>query len=266
MDRSVLTPYRPVAQRHGTANWREDANVESSGSTLLELGSTQRAGAAAGALNDEVGDELGAELEQLAHTVVNVLHTITSAADLANLLIARGEAVKASGALTCIETECIRAARVLREASEFMTFAIHPGLGAVDIVALVNACAEAFDGRVEAVPDPALPAITGDVHGLRRAFMEILCNAFEFGASRVAVTLTATAEGNVRIEFHDDGRGVTTPASRLFELFYTTRPDEHSGLGLALAKRVVVAHGGFIGLGGAEGGASIVIELPLRGT
>ena len=71
-------------------------------------------------------------------------------------------------------------------------------------------------------------------------------------------------EGRVILEVSDDGPGVPPEiAPRIFDPLVTGRVGG-SGLGLALAKRIVAAHGGSIALAASDGGkgATFRIELP----
>jgi signal transduction histidine kinase len=63
--------------------------------------------------------------------------------------------------------------------------------------------------------------------------------------------------------FRDNGPGLTADQrERIFEPFYTTKT-KGTGLGMAIAKRIVQSHGGRIEAGDAPGrGAQIIVTLP----
>jgi PAS domain S-box-containing protein len=69
----------------------------------------------------------------------------------------------------------------------------------------------------------------------------------------------------LRIAVHDNGPGLNAEQARkIFEPFYTTKP-KGTGLGMALARRIVEAHGGQIAVGQSDRpGAEIVLTLPWR--
>jgi PAS domain S-box-containing protein len=76
----------------------------------------------------------------------------------------------------------------------------------------------------------------------------------------------ARAGRTARITVADSGPGIAdTACARVFEPFYTTRP-EGTGMGLAICRTIVEAHGGHIDVQcrGELGGAAFEISLPLE--
>ena len=66
----------------------------------------------------------------------------------------------------------------------------------------------------------------------------------------------------VFLEVSDTGHGIPADiVPRIFEPFYTTK-HQGTGLGMAIAKRIVEAHGGEIHVGPAGPGAEMVLLLP----
>jgi signal transduction histidine kinase len=64
------------------------------------------------------------------------------------------------------------------------------------------------------------------------------------------------------VSFHDQGPGLTEEQERrIFEPFYTTKT-KGTGLGMAIAQRIVSAHGGSITAAGGPKGATIEVTLP----
>jgi signal transduction histidine kinase len=66
----------------------------------------------------------------------------------------------------------------------------------------------------------------------------------------------------VRLTFHDNGPGLTSEQKqRIFEPFFTTKT-KGTGLGMAIARRIMDAHGGRIEVGSDNAcGAQIVVTL-----
>jgi signal transduction histidine kinase len=67
----------------------------------------------------------------------------------------------------------------------------------------------------------------------------------------------------LRVSVTDNGPGLNAEQrTRIFDPFFTTKT-KGTGLGMAIAKRIVEAHGGVIAVGSSPAsGAEILIDLP----
>jgi signal transduction histidine kinase len=105
-----------------------------------------------------------------------------------------------------------------------------------------------------------LPEVDGDARQLRRLLQNLVGNAVKFrGDAPPRVELFAEdADGEWLVTVRDNGVGVDlADAGRIFGMFSRVRPDTHgTGIGLAVCRRVVEAHGGRIWVEPAEGGGS----------
>ncbi|MFN3596218.1 MAG: sensor histidine kinase [Rubricoccaceae bacterium] len=120
-----------------------------------------------------------------------------------------------------------------------------------------EAAGAALDARI---PDD-LPEVDRHPVALEGVVQNLVANALEAGARRVRV-LAGAHEGGLGLEVHDDGPGLPPDAARLFEPFYTTRPDG-LGLGLALALETARHHGGTLQAHDSPlGGACFRLTLP----
>ncbi|MEZ5874322.1 MAG: sensor histidine kinase [Hyphomicrobiales bacterium] len=126
--------------------------------------------------------------------------------------------------------------------------------------------------------------VMGHDSRLSQVIINLLENASSFSPPESSVSVLARRVGNeVRIAVEDEGPGIPQEnLERIFERFYTDRPQENfgqnSGLGLNISRQIVVAHGGRLyaenrpprspgrGKGDAasatSGGARFVICLP----
>ena len=111
------------------------------------------------------------------------------------------------------------------------------------------------------MPLPTL-AVDGDL--VCQVLVGLLSNAAQASAPGGAVTVRAAAVGDgVELSVSDEGPGIAPELrDRVFEPFFTTRADG-TGLGLAVARQIVEAHGGHIDVGErAGGGARFTLRLP----
>ena len=107
-----------------------------------------------------------------------------------------------------------------------------------------------------------------DRQSVGQVFRNVLENALSACPDPVEVrTQWSEAESNGRpallISLRDNGPGLTPEVRRkIFDPFFTTKT-QGTGLGMAIAKRIVEAHGGQLEVGPDAGrGAEILIRLP----
>jgi signal transduction histidine kinase len=117
--------------------------------------------------------------------------------------------------------------------------------------------------------EPHSLVVAADERAVRQVLVNLLSNASKYGPAGECITLRAErTEGAVRIAVEDRGPGI--PAAQragLFERFYRLRPGAEEpgiGLGLAIAKGIVEAHGGVIGVESGPGeGTRVWFTLPV---
>ena len=121
-----------------------------------------------------------------------------------------------------------------------------------------------------AVPD-GLPAVYADRERLHQVLFNLLDNAVRFTPSGGRVTVSAERhDGSVDVHVADTGPGIPPEhLPRLFERFYRADParsqkEGGTGIGLAIARSVVEAHGGRIWADSRQGEGSVfTFELPV---
>jgi signal transduction histidine kinase len=126
-----------------------------------------------------------------------------------------------------------------------------------DVAADLGAVLEAAGATLDV---GELPEVDGDARQLRRVLQNLVGNAVKFHADRtprVEVSALRGSEGWV-VTVRDNGCGVDPEhAGRIFAMFSRLNGDtEGTGIGLAVCRRVVEAHGGRIWVEPAEGGGS----------
>ena len=121
-----------------------------------------------------------------------------------------------------------------------------------------------------AIP-PDLPPVRADLQSLTRVLWHLLDNAVKFSPSGSTVEITAEQRrAGVRIAVHDYGVGIPPDQlDRIFQVFYqvdgsSTRKAGGLGLGLALVKWLVEAHGSRVEVESEMGkGSTFAFELPV---
>jgi len=114
-----------------------------------------------------------------------------------------------------------------------------------------------------------LPLVPGDRVHLQQVLLNLLLNAMDAmnghpGAERrLTVRVKAGLPGWLEVTVSDAGTGLPPEESpRLFEPFYTTKPNG-MGMGLAISRTIIEAHGGKIRAENNPGpGASFIFTLP----
>jgi len=114
--------------------------------------------------------------------------------------------------------------------------------------------------------------VMGRDERLGQVIRNLIDNAVSFSPDGMPITITARPEGTgfARIAVEDRGPGIPEEnLESIFERFYTERPQEHgfgknSGLGLSIARQIVLNTGGRIWAENRDGGgARFIVVLPL---
>lgn len=113
---------------------------------------------------------------------------------------------------------------------------------------------EADDKGIDFIADlPDEPVVTMGLEGrLAQVFVNLITNAISFCEDGDAIRVWARArENRVLVVVEDTGPGIPDEAlTKVFKRFYSERPEQqfgnNSGLGLAISKQIIEAHGGVI--------------------
>lgn len=112
--------------------------------------------------------------------------------------------------------------------------------------------------------------VAGDISRLRRAWQNIIGNVFDMAEQRktedkIKLTVTVKKTGKfARLRFTDNGGGILrNRLPRVFEPFYTTKGEKNRGLGLFIARKIVIEHNGKIRVISSKPFTTVTIDLPL---
>lgn len=229
-------------------------------------------------------DRMAAQLQASMHSQRHLLHDVSHElrSPLARLQAAIGLARQSPEKLqTTLERIELESARIDRLVDELLTISRLEGgamSGPQEDIAMDELLADIVaDARFEAGPQELDIAFESKgemiVHGraelLYRAIENIVRNAIKHTPHGGHITIGAELDGDmVRLSVADTGPGVpAADLERIFEPFFRSAAGNGNnghGLGLALARRVMLAHGGSICARNRDGGGLCVdIVLPL---
>ena len=113
--------------------------------------------------------------------------------------------------------------------------------------------------------DPGLPATTADRVLLQQVLMNLMINGIEAmrgTGGELTVTSKRNDDGQLLISVTDSGTGLPDDSERIFEAFFTTKP-QGTGMGLSISRRMVESHGGRLWASrNTGGGATFQFVLP----
>jgi len=223
-------------------------------------------------------DELkSAVLGAVSHDLRTPLASIlASASSLRQKDVTWSEAERADF-LADIESETRRLTRIvtnLLDLSRLEAGSLHPERAWYDLGALVDDVAGRLGDRAPGgvsvrLPDD-LPAVLLDYVEIEQVLSNLVENAIRHGGTAPRIEIVVTRhDDTVSVEVADRGPGIPGDAlGRIFEPFYPVagRTRGGIGLGLAVARGLVRAHGGSVWARRRDGGGSIVgFDLPLQG-
>jgi nitrogen fixation/metabolism regulation signal transduction histidine kinase len=210
---------------------------------------------------------------RVAHEIKNPLAPIRITVQ--NLVKARRQAPEVfdeildEGSKAILE-EVDQLQRIVTEFSEFARLP-EPRWKPTDLDEIVDEVVALYSGapgiREIRLRGDAAPRLNSDAGLLSRAIKNLVANAVEAMGERGGILTVETGHdrGSVFVSVRDTGPGFSDEsAARAFEPYFTTKA-KGTGLGMAIADRIVTEHGGFIVASNlAGGGAEVVVKLPAR--
>jgi len=216
--------------------------------------------------------EVGAATNKINHDLRNMLSTARLLSDR----LARSEDERTRALAPTILKLIDRAARLASDAIEYVRDRPTPKLADVDLSDLVEEAGVMLQEQGEDstpnivrhwVNEVGEQHVRADRDLLFRVFANLGRNAFEAGATIVTVK-KHLADGQIVIDVADNGPGVPQEvADQIFRPFTTSGRAGGAGLGLAIARDLVCAHGGDISLSETSAqGTTFRFTLPANGT
>ena len=124
--------------------------------------------------------------------------------------------------------------------------------------------------KLRSTIEPDLPSLRVDARSLVEALFNLIDNAAKYAPEGTEITIAAARQnGGVRFSVEDEGRGVAQADRELvFQRFYrdqSSPSNKHGlGMGLAIVRGIIEAHGGKIWIEQGTKGARFVFDLPVN--
>jgi len=275
------------SSRHGEDRWLE-VRVHRlgrlvRGAAVMRLDVTSRRQAEA-AVQRHVGQlahldrvaGMGQLASSLAHELNQPLTAILSNAQAASRLLtsARPDLEELRACLADIISDDQRAAEVIHRMrrllrkTDFRSLPLALNDLVANTIGLVANDALLHAVSLEFHPGPALPVVYGDLVQIQQVILNLLSNAIAATADagvtprKVTMWTTAGPGSSVELAVRDSGKGIAEgDFERLFEPFFTTKSDG-LGMGLAISRTIVEAHGGrLVAENDPAGGATFRVYL-----
>ncbi|MCP4836486.1 MAG: FHA domain-containing protein [Phycisphaera sp.] len=218
---------------------------------------------------------MGEAIAALSHSIKNILQGLRGGADAMELALDRENLGLARDGWKVMARNLDR---ILALSLNMLVYSKERGLdlesrtcGDVvsDVVALVEAGAHRRGVEIACEFDPDEPPILIDADALHQAMLNLVGNAIDAveGEPGPMVRISTRFDpigDRVTIDVTDDGPGIPADRrSRIFEPFFSTKGQRGTGLGLAVARKLVHKHGGEVDLVEENrAGATFRVTLP----
>jgi two-component system, OmpR family, sensor histidine kinase BaeS len=237
---------------------------------LVELAGAFDSMAASLEQHEQLRQAMVADVAHELRTPVAILQAETEA-------LIDGVSIPTAEALVSLHDESLRLGRMVQDL-QTLASADAAGLSLerteVDLAGIAGRAADSLEGRfssagVKLARHLSPATVWGDPSRLRQVVANLLANAAKFTPAGGTVSLVVAEDSHgARLEVGDTGPGVPPEErDRVFERFFRGSIGQKaggSGIGLAVVKDLVEAHGGEVRLETAPGGgARFVVLLPL---
>ncbi len=219
---------------------------------------------------------LGSLLAGVAHELNNPLSVVVGQATMLADAAADPKTVERAEKIRRAADRCARIVRSFLSLARRKT----PEMTAVQFNAVVEMAVELLSYQLrtadvnltlELAPD--LPPLLADADQLNQVVTNLVHNALQALGEvprprRLTLSTRYGGNGSLHFSVADNGPGVPLDLrTRVFEPFFTTKsPGAGTGIGLSLCLGIVASHGGAIRVEETPGGgATFIVELPLRG-
>ena len=208
----------------------------------------------------------------LSHHIKNILQALGAGIDVVEMGINQDNLDKSKEAWPIVQRNLGRINDLILNMLAFSKDR-EPLLEDVNVNYVLGECIElqtprADERGVALMPDlEDIPPIPADADGLRQAFMNLLTNAMEAVADENGVITVSSRydsmNRDVIVTVVDNGAGIDPgKVDSIFTPFYSSKGQKGTGLGLAVARKIVEEHQGRIEVSSEDGGTTFTATLP----
>ncbi len=218
---------------------------------------------------------IGETTAALSHSIKNILQALRGGADVVEMGLKANNLLQSTKGWRVVDRNLDKIYNLTMnllaysKEREPLLQLVNPNKLIAECVELTASAAGAKAAMVLADVDPDHPAIPLDPDGMHQVIMNLLSNALDAvepgrGLIRIICRYEAEHQTSV-IEVIDNGTGIPpTMAGHLFELFHSTKGNRGTGLGLAVARKIVQEHEGSISVKSSPADGTIfTIRLPV---
>jgi len=217
------------------------------------------------AAQNQPGSNTEAAVRTLRHEVGDLLQSIYAAVAILRMrLPANSPESQVLGDLRRRSELCRDLIDVVHDLYSPITLQAEP----VDVRELVSGAVSAAASRypkltVRLEGAGTVPEIMGDARRLSQAASALLADACGTAESEVVFHLGCEGSpAEIVWRVSDDGPGVAPNKEHLLFNGFTTTPHGHLGPGLALVRRLIELHGGWVSAGNQPGGFRVEVRIP----
>jgi signal transduction histidine kinase len=218
---------------------------------------------------------VGETTAALSHSIKNILQALRGGADVVEMGLRANNVPQAAKGWRIVDRNL---EKIYNLTLNLLAYSRprEPKLEQINPKVLIEECLEliassANDKGAMAVADvePDHPAFPADPDGLHQVLMNLLINAIDAvepqkGLIRVVCRYDSENKQSI-IEVIDNGVGIPPGLmNHMFELFHSTKGNRGTGLGLAVAKKIIDEHDGSISVKSKQGeGTTFTVRLPV---
>jgi len=216
---------------------------------------------------------LGQYSNELAHEIKNPLNAINIQMSLLEREIDKhdlGTGEELADVVKVVKEEINRLNKLAKDCLTFSKSGdldrTEEGIGEIleQLLSLINPHADLNGVNIYLTMSGSCPQVLVDKDKIKQAFLNIILNAIEAMTDGGSIAINVSRKDSyLNISIKDTGPGIPDEQhDKIFGLFYSTKSGG-TGVGLAVTKNIIHAHGGNIRFEKLVEGAEFIIELPL---